>query len=53
LETRFEFFNALNTPHFANPAADLGSSTSFGQIQRQAGSGRDNRIVQFAAKIIF
>ncbi|HTR24684.1 MAG TPA: TonB-dependent receptor [Terriglobales bacterium] len=53
LETRFEFFNALNTPHFANPNSDLGSSTSFGQITRQAGSGRDNRIVQFAAKLIF
>jgi hypothetical protein len=53
LETRFEFFNALNTPHFANPNADLGTSTSFGQITRQAGSGKDNRIVQFAAKFIF
>jgi Carboxypeptidase regulatory-like domain/TonB dependent receptor len=53
LETRFEFFNALNTPHFANPNADLGTSTTFGQITREAGSGRDNRIVQFAAKIIF
>jgi hypothetical protein len=53
LETRFEFFNALNTPHFANPGADLDTPTSFGQIQREAGSGRDNRILQFAAKIIF
>jgi hypothetical protein len=53
LETRFEFFNATNTPHFANPNADLGSSTTFGSITRQAGSGRDNRIIQFAAKFIF
>jgi hypothetical protein len=53
LETRFEFFNALNTPHFANPNADLGTQSTFGQITREAGTGRDNRIVQFAAKIIF
>lgn len=53
LETRFEFFNALNTPHFANPASDLGSGTSFGQIQRECCGGHANRILQFAAKVIF
>ncbi|HEX3820515.1 MAG TPA: carboxypeptidase regulatory-like domain-containing protein [Candidatus Sulfotelmatobacter sp.] len=53
LQTRFEFFNATNTPHFANPNADLGSPTTFGSITRQAGTGEDNRIVQFAAKIVF
>lgn len=50
LETRFEFFNATNTPHFAGPNADLGTSTTFGQITRTASN---NRIVQVAAKIIF
>jgi hypothetical protein len=53
LETRFEFFNALNTPHFANPASDLGTSTSFGQIQRECCGGHANRILQVAAKLIF
>lgn len=53
LETRFEFFNVTNTPHFANPNADLGTSTTFGQITREAGTGKDNRILQFAAKFIF
>jgi len=53
LETRFEFFNATNTPHFANPNSDLSAGTTFGQITREAGTGKDNRILQFAAKFIF
>jgi len=50
LQTRFEFFNATNTPHFSNPNADLATSTTFGSITRTYGN---MRIVQVAAKLIF
>jgi hypothetical protein len=50
LQTRFEFFNVTNTPHFSNPNADLGTSTTFGSITRTYGN---MRIVQAAAKFIF
>jgi hypothetical protein len=50
LQTRFEFFNVTNTPHFSNPNADLGSPDTFGQITRTYGN---QRIVQAAAKIVF
>ncbi len=50
LQTRFEFFNATNTPHFSNPNADLGTSTTFGSITRTYGN---MRIIQVAAKFIF
>jgi hypothetical protein len=49
LQTRLELFNALNTPHFANPNGDL-SSGSYGFIGFLAGP---NRQVQIAGKFIF
>jgi hypothetical protein len=49
LQTRLELFNALNTPHFANPNGDI-SSGSLGTVQFLSG---DPRRVQIAAKIIF
>jgi hypothetical protein len=49
LQTRFEFFNLTNTPHFANPAGDE-SLHSFGEI---TGTIANPRIMQFAAKFIF
>jgi hypothetical protein len=51
LQTRFETFNTLNTPHFQNPNGDMGNSSLFGKIPHQT---RDNmRIIQLAAKVIF
>lgn len=49
LQTRFEFFNVTNTPHFANPGGDQ-SQHSFGVI---TGTSAGPRIMQFAAKFIF
>ncbi len=50
LQTRFEFFNVTNTPHFANPGGDLSAASSFGIINHTI----DNpRIIQFAAKFLF
>ncbi|MGC2161091.1 MAG: hypothetical protein WA634_04200, partial [Silvibacterium sp.] len=51
LQVRFEVFNTLNTPHFANPDGDFNDG-SFGAIQRQSGS-EANREVQIAGKFIF
>ncbi len=50
LQTRFEVFNATNTPHFANPNSDLSYSSNFGAITRTYGN---MRIIQAAVKIIF
>ncbi|MGD0268589.1 MAG: carboxypeptidase regulatory-like domain-containing protein [Candidatus Sulfotelmatobacter sp.] len=50
LQTRFEFFNVTNTPHFANPGGDQSQTASFGIIR---GTIANPRIVQFAAKFIF
>jgi hypothetical protein len=50
LQTRFEFFNVTNTPHFANPGGDESVPSSFGIITGTIGNPR---IVQFAAKVIF
>ena len=50
LQTRFEFFNVSNTPHFANPGGDESQTASFGEIRGTIGNPR---IVQFAAKFIF
>lgn len=51
LQLRFEAFNALNTPHFANPDGTESDGT-FGQIQRQNGD-EANRVAQVAGKFIF
>jgi hypothetical protein len=50
LQTRFEFFNLTNTPHFANPGGDQSQTASFGEIRGTIGNPR---IMQFAAKFIF
>jgi hypothetical protein len=50
LQTRFEFFNLTNTPHFANPGGDQSLPSSFGEIRGTIGNPR---IMQFAAKFIF
>ncbi len=50
LQTRFEFFNLTNTPHFGNPGGDQSVHSNFGEI---TGLNGDPRIVQFAAKFIF
>jgi hypothetical protein len=49
IQTRCEFFNLTNTPHFANPAGDQ-SLHSFGEI---SGTIANPRIMQFAAKFRF
>ncbi len=46
---RAEFFNAFNTPQFANPGGTLGNGT-FGRI---TGTSVPNRQIQFALKYIF
>jgi hypothetical protein len=50
LQTRFEFFNTFNTPHFENPDG-VESDGTFGQIPARVGNNM--RIMQVAAKIIF
>ncbi len=49
LEMRFEAFNALNTPQYAAPDANLGDGT-FGQV---TSTQIDNRELQLAAKYFF
>jgi hypothetical protein len=49
LQFRAEFFNAFNTPQFANPDQYLGDG-AFGQIQSTA---LPNRILQFGLKYKF
>ena len=46
---RSEFFNAFNTPQYANPGAVLGTGT-FGRV---TGTRADNRRIQFALKYTF
>ena len=50
LELRFEANNALNTPHFANPSALVGSAT-FGVITASGFNG--SRLVQTALRVTF
>ena len=50
VQTRFEFFNLTNTPHFSNPNGDLSAHSNFGEI---TGTFANPRIIQFAAKFIF
>jgi len=46
---RTEFFNAFNSPQFANPGGVLGTGT-FGRV---TGTRADNRQIQFALKYTF
>jgi hypothetical protein len=46
---RTEFFNAFNTPQFANPGASLGTG-AFGRI---TGTAADNRQIQFGLRYTF
>lgn len=50
LELRFEFFNALNHPNLANPAANVATPGTFGKI---SGVVNNARQVQMAAKFYF
>jgi hypothetical protein len=50
LQLRFEFFNLLNTPHFASPGSDASVASNFGRITQ---TSANSRIVQFAAKFRF
>jgi hypothetical protein len=50
VQIRFEFFNLLNTPHFASPGSDVSSASTFGRITQ---TSSNSRIVQFAAKFTF
>ena len=52
LQLRMEAFNALNTPHFANPDGNANAG-SFGAITRQSGGDRANRKMQLDVKLIF
>ena len=49
LQFRWEAFNALNTPQFANPDGTLGSA-AFGVI---SGTRQNNREMQFSLKYLF
>jgi hypothetical protein len=49
LEFRWEAFNALNTPQFANPGGVLGS-TNFGRV---TSTRINNREMQVALKYVF
>jgi hypothetical protein len=58
LETRFDAFNATNTPQFANPSGSLGSN--LGKITSTLGSGVGNvngvggpRVLQAAVMVTF
>jgi hypothetical protein len=49
-EFRTEFFNALNHPSFANPAASISAPGAFG---KSTATTTNPRIIQFAGKIFF
>jgi len=50
LEFRAQAFNITNTPTFANPASDVGTTSTFGVITATVGNPR---ILQFVAKLTF
>jgi hypothetical protein len=50
LEFRAQAFNITNTPNFANPGSDVGTSSTFGSITTSVGNPR---ILQFVAKVTF
>jgi Carboxypeptidase regulatory-like domain len=50
LELRWDVFNLFNFANFANPNADLGDETDFGQITRSVGGPRT---MQFGVKLKF
>ncbi|HLK64282.1 MAG TPA: hypothetical protein VKU19_12630 [Bryobacteraceae bacterium] len=47
---RWEFFNLLNRPNFANPASDVSSPGTFGKITSMS---VNSRIMQYALKLEF
>lgn len=49
-EFRAQAFNLTNTPNFANPASDVGTTSTFGVISSTVGNPR---ILQFALKFTF
>ncbi len=49
-EFRAQAFNLTNTPNFANPASDVGTTSTFGVISATVGNPR---ILQFALKLSF
>lgn len=50
IELRFEFFNAFNHANFANPAASLTNTTTFGKVTSTV---NDPREIQMAGKFYF
>jgi len=50
LQSRGEAFNATNTPHFDNPAANVSRGSSFGTI---ASAGQGGRVVRLALRLTF
>jgi hypothetical protein len=50
LEVRADFFNATNTPHYANPNGTLGNA-NFGRIT--AIVAQSERVIRFGARFLF
>jgi hypothetical protein len=49
-EFRAQAFNVTNTPNFANPGSDIGTTSSFGVITTTVGNPR---ILQFVLKLVY
>ena len=47
---RWEIFNVLNHPNFANPASDVSSPSTFGKISAMS---VNPRIMQYGLKLEF